>query len=125
MVREYNILKNEIHVLVAEEGRHDNHRSYHEQDATKKHKDAFRDVTLVIVHLDVYLYGRDNNHNGSYSVEDVNGVDHHRANKGGCLCQAVCTPGIINRPAFGGCRLAESKRQKGKEYSERGGISSW
>ena len=55
VVREYNILKYEIHVLITEEGWHDYHRSYHKQDATEKHHNTLGDVALVVVHLDVYL----------------------------------------------------------------------
>ena len=125
MVREYNILKNEIHVLITEEGWHDNHRSYHEEDATCKHQDALGDVALVVVHLDVYLQGRNDNHDGGHGIEDVNRIDHHRSDKGGCLCQAVSTPGIVHSSAFGRSRLADGHRQKGKEYSEWDVFSSW
>ena len=89
VVREYNILKNEIHVLITKEGWHDNHRSYHEQDATCKHHNALGDVALVVVHLDIYLQGRNDNHDGSYGIEDVNRIDHHRSNERGCLADAV------------------------------------
>ena len=62
MVREYNILENEVHVLVAKEGWHDYHRSNHEEDATCKHEDALGDVALMVVHLDINLQGRNDDH---------------------------------------------------------------
>ena len=40
----------------------------------------------------IYICKAEDNHDGSYGIEDVNRIDHHRSNERGCLCQAVSTP---------------------------------
>ena len=45
-------LENEVHILIAEQGRHDYGGSYDEEDAAEEHHHALCDVALVIVHLD-------------------------------------------------------------------------
>lgn len=111
----FNSLKDEVHVLVAEKGWHDDGGADDGEDAAHEHQDALGDVALVIGHFYINLQGSDDGHYTGHGIYNVDRIYHHRADKRGGLGQSVRAPRVVDGSASGiyvlhaehGCQEAE------------------